>query len=71
MTVAELRRLPASEKLKIIETLWADLAVDADSLESPAWHGEELRKTEAAMAAGEIEVLDWQTAKKELGARLK
>ena len=59
------------EKLKIIEMLWADLAADADSWASPAWHVEKLRKTEAAFAAGEVEVLDWQAAKKELRARFE
>jgi len=71
MTVAELRLLPAPEKLRIIEALWADLAADADSFESPAWHREELLKTEAAMTAGNVEVLDWQAAKKELRARFE
>lgn len=71
MTVAELRQLPSSEKLKIIETLWADLAADSISFESPAWHGKELRKTEVALAAGQIKVLDWQAAKKELRARFE
>ncbi len=66
MSIAELRKLPRDEKLKIIETLWSDLAADEDSFESPAWHGEELRKTEADLAAGRVETLDWEEAKKEL-----
>jgi hypothetical protein len=71
MTVAELRLLPATEKLRIIETLWADLAADGDSFQSPAWHGEELLKTEAALAAGTVDVMDWQEAKKELRDRFE
>jgi hypothetical protein len=71
MTVAELRLLPATEKLKIIEALWADLAADNDSFESPAWHGEELIKTEAALSSGTVEVIDWQSAKKELRSRFE
>jgi hypothetical protein len=71
MTVAELRLLPSAEKLKIIEALWADLAADGESFESPAWHGEELLKTEVALATGSVEVLDWQVAKKELRARFE
>ncbi len=46
MSIAELRLLPDSEKLKIIETLWADLSADESSFESSAWHAEELRKIE-------------------------
>jgi putative addiction module component (TIGR02574 family) len=71
MSIAELRKLPRDEKLKIIETLWGDLAADDDSFESPAWHAEELRKTEAELAAGRVEVLDWEDAKKELRKRLE
>jgi hypothetical protein len=35
MSIAELRKLPADEKLKIIEMLWSDLATDDESF-SPA-----------------------------------
>lgn len=71
MSIAELRRLPRDEKLKIIETLWGDLASDEASFESPAWHEEELRKTEAELAAGRTEAVDWEEAKKELRKRFE
>ena len=71
MSIAELRKLPSVEKLRIIETLWADLARDEDAFESPAWHEEELKKTEADFAAGRIEALDWEDAKKELRRRFE
>ncbi|MEX2044652.1 MAG: addiction module protein [Opitutus sp.] len=71
MSIAELRKLPRDEKLKIIETLWSDLSADDDSFESPAWHAEELRKTETELAAGRVEVLDWEDAKKELRKRFE
>ncbi|MGH7958667.1 MAG: addiction module protein [Opitutaceae bacterium] len=71
MSIAELRKLPPDEKLKIIETLWGDIASDEESFDSPAWHAEELRKTEADLAAGRIEVLDWEDAKKELRKRFE
>ena len=71
MSIAELRKLPSVEKLRIIEALWADLAEDQDAFESPAWHEEELKKTEADFAAGRIEALDWEDAKKELRKRFE
>lgn len=71
MSMAELRKLPRDEKLKIIETLWGDLAADEESFESPAWHADELKKTEAEVAAGRVEVLDWGQAKKELRKRFE
>ena len=66
MSITEIQRMPRSEKLKLFEALWADLARDEDSLESPAWHRKELHKTEARFAAGKEEVLEWPAAKKEL-----
>jgi len=71
MSIAELRKLPPSEKLKIIEALWGDLAGDEDSFESPAWHEEALRKTESEYAAGRVAVMDWEEAKRELRKRFE
>ena len=66
MSIAELQRLSSTEKLKIIEALWSDLAADEDSFVSPAWHEQALRETEAEFAAGRIEVLEWEEAKRQL-----
>lgn len=71
MSIAELRNLPRSEKLRIVELLWSDLAEESETFESPAWHKQELQKTESEFAVGRIEILEWADAKKELRARLK
>ena len=71
MGIADLRKLPREEKLKIIETLWGDLAADDEAFRSPPWHADELQKTERELAAGRVEVLDWEEAKKELRKRFE
>lgn len=71
MSIAELRKLPPDEKLKILEVLWGDLADDETSFESPAWHEEELRRTEQDFKAGKVPVLDWEDAKKELRSQFE
>ena len=71
MSIAEFRKLPPNKKLMIIEALWSDLAADDSSFQSPVWHEEELRKTEADIAAGRVDVLDWEDAKKELRNRFE
>lgn len=71
MSIAELHKLPRLEKLKIIEALWNDLAEDDSAFESPAWHGDVLRKTESDFQKGLVESLDWKTAKKELRQRFE
>lgn len=70
MSIAELRKLPKAEKLRIIELLWEDLASDDDAVPSPAWHQDELRKTEADFSAGRVDAVDWEKAKVELRKRL-
>ena len=54
---------------RIPEALWSDLAADDESFASPTWHEDALRATEADFAAGRIEVLDWEDAKKQLRKR--
>ncbi len=71
MSIAELRKLPPDEKLKILEVLWSDLATNDDSFQSPSWHEGSLRQTEKDFEAGRIEVLDWEVAKKELRAEFE
>jgi Putative addiction module component len=71
MSIAGLRKLPSDEKLKIIKALWSDVAADDGAFSTPAWHEDELRKTEADFAAGRIEILDWADAMKELRKRFE
>ncbi len=71
MTITELHKLPAIEKLKIIEALWGDLAGDEASLPPLSWHETALKETEEKFMSGSIELLDWQQAKKELRSRFE
>jgi Putative addiction module component len=71
MSITELRKLPAIEKLKIIEALWGDLVGDEDSLPPLSWHETELKETEEKFLSGSSEILDWQQAKKELRSRFE
>jgi len=57
------------EKLRQMETLWAELTADPDSFESPAWHEDVLQQRDADLAAGKDEFIPWEDAKRELQAR--
>ena len=59
------------EKLQVMESLWEDLSSDEAALESPSWHQGALKQTEARVAAGQEQILDWPTAKKELRKRFE
>lgn len=58
--------LPRIEKLRLMEALWSDLVSQPESMESPSWHQAALRETEARLAAGTEEILDWTEAKRRL-----
>jgi hypothetical protein len=60
------------EKLKAMHALWENLAQDDDeSIESPLWHGEVLKETEAKVQAGAERAHDWEQAKEELRRRAR
>jgi hypothetical protein len=71
MSVIELRKLPPVEKLKIIGTLWSDLVSDEDSFPQLPWHEAELKVIEDKFETGNIEILDWQQAKRELRSQFE
>ncbi len=62
-------RLPRPEKLRLMEALWTDLSVVEEDYESPAWHESALRETEARVASGEEQQVDWAEAKRRLRTR--
>ena len=71
MTIEAVRKLPRVQKLRLMETLWKELSRSDSELESPVWHAKELAETERRLAEGKEQILDWQSAKKELRKRFE
>lgn len=55
-----------TQKLDLMETLWADMTGNEKKLESPAWHEAILNDREAALEAGKITVSNWADAKERI-----
>lgn len=71
-TTIQIERMSRKEKLQTMETLWADLSRDDARVESPAWHRDILKETEARVAAGEEEkIVKWPAAKRVLRKRFE
>jgi putative addiction module component (TIGR02574 family) len=49
--VDQLRQLPVSEKLRVVEELWDDIASSGEQFPLPAWHREEAVKRMTDLAA--------------------
>jgi len=60
-----------TEKLQVMEAIWAALSVPDTEVESPAWHANALRETEERVARGEEHIVDWETAKRKLRNRFE
>lgn len=54
------------DKLRAMESIWTDLTEHADQFDSPAWHDNVLRETQAAYEAGKVQFTDWDEAKQRL-----
>jgi hypothetical protein len=71
ITTVQIEKMSRAEKIQTMEALWEDLSrLDAE-VESPPWHRDVLKETEARVAAGREQIADWQTAKKELRKRFE
>lgn len=65
-----LEKMSVEEKIQAMEAIWDDLCDRADSLTSPAWHGEVLADRDSALQGGDDEVIDWETAKQNIKKQL-
>ena len=59
-------QLSFTQKLDLMEMLWADMAGNEKNLESPAWHGAILNDREAALNSGKVTVSNWEEAKERI-----
>jgi len=70
MTVIQIEKLSVTEKIQVMESLWDSLCTDADNINSPAWHSEELQQREEMLNDGTDTFIDWNDAKKDIRNQL-
>jgi hypothetical protein len=71
VTTLQLEQMSRIEKLQAMEAIWVALSIPDTEVESPAWHASVLRETEERVAHGEEQIVDWETAKRELRKRFE
>jgi hypothetical protein len=69
MIAAEIKRMSLAERMETMELLWRAISSEADSVVSPAWHGEILRKRRAKIESGKAKFLTLAQLKKRLDKR--
>ena len=71
VTSLQIDQMSRAEQLQAMEAIWTALSKTESLTESPAWHADALKETEARLAAGQEQVLDWESAKIELRQRFE
>ena len=66
INVADIRNMSQEDKLRVMEALWEDLSKNVPEPESPSWHEDALKKTEARLSEGTEKIEDWEAAKSKL-----
>ena len=61
-----LDQMTTEEKLRAMETLWADLSRKEEDIQSPSWHEGILKEREERTRSGQETFMDWEAAKQEL-----
>lgn len=61
-----LAELSFSQKLDLMEALWADLSHDEKKFQSPAWHETVLKDREKVFLFEKSTFSDWEQAKKRI-----
>lgn len=69
INATQISEMTRDEKLRVMEALWANLSEDDAILESPEWHQNALKETEARLESGAEQVLNWADAKRILQKR--
>jgi putative addiction module component (TIGR02574 family) len=59
-----------TQKLLLMERLWAELAGSEETLPSPDWHRSILQEREKAFRSGKIKASSWEQAKTRIRKRL-
>ncbi len=67
MTHTDLAKMPISEKIQLMESLWESLSNDPIAAAAvPAWHGDVLAKRQVLLDQDEEPVTPWGDAKQRI-----
>lgn len=66
-----LDQMSLSDKLELMERLWADISQEPADLPSPAWHKEVLDERRRLVAEGKLKFQDWQEMFAEIREELR
>ena len=66
LATIDINGLTTAEKISIMELLWRDISMKPEDVEVPDWHFRILDERERALANGEDEFIDFDSAMAEI-----
>lgn len=63
---SEIRQMSLPEKVALLETVWAEIAIDPGQVEVPQWHKDILDERDLALKEGRATPLEWDEAKRQI-----
>ncbi len=63
MKETDLKSMSIDERLRMMESIWASFNHEAESIESPDWHGDVLAKRKTKLESGEAKFISLETLK--------
>lgn len=67
----EISRLELSEKLRLVEDIWDDIAAENFEIPLPEWQKQELKKRYEEYKEGKLELHDWKSVHEGLREKFK
>ena len=63
MKDTDFKRMSVDERLRIMESIWASLSHESESIESPDWHGNILAQRKAKLESGDAKFISLEILK--------
>jgi putative addiction module component (TIGR02574 family) len=65
-TIPAIEDMTAVQRAELMEALWKEMSRRPEEIESPAWHGEELKRREEALKNGTDRFISLEDAEKRI-----
>ena len=66
-----LSKMSLSQKMDVLERVWASLSADDSKFESPAWHKDVLEERAKLVKSGKAKFSSWTEAKERIRRRVR
>ena len=67
MSLADIKKMPFVERVRLMEQIWDTLRDESEQLESPEWHEEILQKRREVYKEGDVQSYTIDEIKQKLG----